>query len=138
VSRLFDVPLKVAIPIIGVELLAGVGFLGWLYLVERPRIRLDLVELEKNVELAKAHVPIIEKAIEADSRFKDVLVCYGKINHGGISICARLEKEAYLPDLKRLVDATRPPRPVEYSLFLPSDEKPEPGEARRWINAPRR
>jgi hypothetical protein len=69
-----------------------------------------------NMDKAREHLPIIQKRLDEDARFKKVqLYVYTGLD-GAIGVSGDVDTEEVFQDLKCIVEATDPPRPVYWSV----------------------
>jgi p-aminobenzoyl-glutamate transporter AbgT len=77
---------------------------------------------QRHMAEAKAHVPAIQRELAQDRRFRAVQVEVTTAMDGGIELCGCVASEADFADLKRIVEATAPPRPIRWSVnVIPPD-----------------
>jgi hypothetical protein len=88
----------------------------------------------RNLALAEAHVSKVREALDVDSRFKDLEVAADPELDGSVSVSGILPPGTTV-ELKRLVEATHPPRPVLWQVTehpfqgernVPGKRRPQP------------
>jgi hypothetical protein len=106
--------------VVAVVLFGIAAAIYWQWLEARQAVQQQI----KNMELAEAHLPALRRAIAGDRRFRDVTVSVGDAFDGCFVVLANVETEQAMDDLRRLLEATNPPRPIWWLEKLPSDEHP--------------
>jgi hypothetical protein len=75
----------------------------------------------RNMAKARAHIPIVQRAVGADPRFADITF-RDFTNHGGcLLVRGTVPTRADLDELEQIVATTSPPVEVEYAVY-PDDE----------------
>jgi hypothetical protein len=76
----------------------------------------------RNLKVAGNHAPIINALLQHDMRFAKVQAGSWTGEGGCISIFGELNSESDLPDLKKIVELSKPPLRVLYGLRTPTGE----------------
>jgi hypothetical protein len=75
----------------------------------------------RNMAMARAHIPVVQKALGSDPRFSDIQIHDFTANGGCLSIRATVQTAADVDRLKEIVAATSPPTAVNYLIFVNDD-----------------
>lgn len=75
-----------------------------------------------NLHLATKHIAIIEPAIRADTRFQKVILNTITRNRGSITIDGVVASDQALNDLRHLMDSSKSPVRVAWSVDVSADE----------------
>ena len=76
----------------------------------------------RNLKAAELHVPILQPRLNQDARYARLKAGIWTGEGGCLSVHGVMNSEADLPELKKLVEASKPPVGVLYLLELPTGE----------------
>jgi hypothetical protein len=87
----------------------------WWYAGFRERLR-----------LAEKHAPVVRRVLASDGRFSEIRV-EAFTAHNGCLLVSAVAEPGSSNDLKRLVESTSPPVPVDYDLYEVKGTATRPG-----------
>lgn len=76
----------------------------------------------RNLRTAELHVPALQSRLNQDARFAGLKAGIWTGEGGCLSVHGVLTSETDLPELKKLVETSKPPVGVVYHLELPTGE----------------
>lgn len=94
------------------------GLAGIIYTVRHG----PLTHQIRNLKAAELHIPILQPLLNQDARYAGLKAGIWTGEGGCLCVHGILNSEAELPDLKKLVMASKPPVGVIYHLELPTGE----------------
>lgn len=83
---------------------------------------LPLTQQMRNLKAAELHVPALQSRLNQDARFAGLKAGIWTGEGGCLSVHGVLNSETNLPELKKLVMASKPPVGIIYHLELPTGE----------------
>ncbi len=83
---------------------------------------LPFTQQMRNLKAAELHVPILQPRLNQDARYAKLKAGVWTGEGGCLSVHGVMNSEADLPELKKLVEASKPPVGVVYHLELPTGE----------------
>lgn len=80
----------------------------------------------QNMAAAERHIPVLQAVLERDSRFTNLALRPYTGHDGSLKISGELYADADLQDLKKIVEASKPPVAVVYAVpvFPPEFRRP--------------
>ncbi|MFN0075096.1 MAG: hypothetical protein ACKVY0_01345 [Prosthecobacter sp.] len=74
----------------------------------------------RNLKAAERHIPALQPLLDQDPRFAKLKISPFTANGGCLSVSGPMNSETDFPDLKAIIDSSRPPVGVQYNLDLPT------------------
>jgi hypothetical protein len=85
----------------------------------------------QNMAAAERHIPILQAVLERDSRFTNLALRPYTSHDGSLKISGELYADADLQDLKKIVEASKPPVAVVYAVPVLPPEFRQQGTTRQ-------
>ena len=97
---------------------AVIAVLGAVEVFTGPTVVHQLI----NMRHARQHLPVVRQALDAFTEFRQLQIYVVTGGGGTLSICGYLRTEAEASRVREIVNATKPPLPVHFNLWVVTNE----------------